>query len=68
MDDWRKVVRWAAQHSAQERARQADDRPWITVCIFTVIFGGICFAALEPASAGFASAMIFFALTVALNA
>lgn len=68
MDDWRKVVRWANRHSAAERARQADDKAWVSVLLWTVIFGGICFGALDGASAAFASCMIFFALMVALNA
>jgi hypothetical protein len=66
MDEWKKVVQWAAREEQDEK-RKARDRfrrtcqAWPMIAVATAPFGWLAFSTLDPTLAIFCTILVFLA-------
>lgn len=60
MDDWKKVVQWAAREQAEEKQREREHfkrtlRAWPMIAVAVVPFGWLAFTTLDLTAASVAT-------------
>jgi hypothetical protein len=63
MDDWKKVVQWAAREQAGEKKKTREHfkrtlRAWPMIAVAVVPFGWLAFATLDVTLATFCTAIV----------
>lgn len=64
MDDWKKVVRWAAREQAGEKQREREHfkrtlQAWPMIAVAVIPFGWLAFTTLNLTAASVATVVVF---------